>query len=62
MVKGWNSKSSWGFPKGKINKDEKESECAIREVRKIDVLLIFRYLKKLASIFGATLKKKMQLN
>ena len=35
MVKGWNAKASWGFPKGKINKDEKESECAIREVRNL---------------------------
>ncbi|XP_031574113.1 m7GpppN-mRNA hydrolase-like [Actinia tenebrosa] len=26
------SKTSWGFPKGKVNKDEDEFECAIREV------------------------------
>lgn len=32
LVKGWTSKSSWGFPKGKINKDEPEIDCAIREV------------------------------
>jgi mRNA-decapping enzyme subunit 2 len=32
MVKGWNSGSSWGFPKGKINKNEPERECAAREV------------------------------
>jgi len=32
LVKGWTNKSSWGFPKGKINKDEKESDCAKREV------------------------------
>lgn len=32
LVKGWTSKSSWGFPKGKINKDEPEMDCAIREV------------------------------
>ena len=31
MVKTWN-RSSWGFPKGKINKDEPESVCAAREV------------------------------
>ena len=33
LVKGWNSGSSWGFPKGKINKNEPERECAAREVR-----------------------------
>eukprot|EP01136_Pigoraptor_vietnamica_P040957 Opistho-1_new@13383 len=32
LVKGWTAKASWGFPKGKINKDETEVNCAIREV------------------------------
>ncbi|OLY82973.1 mRNA decapping complex subunit 2 [Smittium mucronatum] len=32
LVKGWSSSSSWGFPQGKINKDESEFECAKREV------------------------------
>eukprot|EP01113_Clastostelium_recurvatum_P001313 TRINITY_DN10531_c0_g1_i1.p1 TRINITY_DN10531_c0_g1~~TRINITY_DN10531_c0_g1_i1.p1 ORF type:complete len:534 (+),score=134.40 TRINITY_DN10531_c0_g1_i1:145-1746(+) len=32
LVKGWTSKASWGFPKGKVNKDEIETDCAIREV------------------------------
>ncbi|KAJ1918148.1 mRNA-decapping enzyme subunit 2 [Mycoemilia scoparia] len=32
MDKGWNSRSSWGFPRGKINQDEPENECAVREV------------------------------
>jgi len=32
LVKGYSSRSSWGFPKGKINKDEAEIDCAIREV------------------------------
>jgi len=27
LVKGWHSRSSWGFPKGKINKDEPEIDC-----------------------------------
>jgi len=30
-VKGFNTRS-WGFPKGKINKDEPEIDCAAREV------------------------------
>lgn len=33
LVKGWSSKSGWGFPKGKINQDEEYDCCAIREVR-----------------------------
>lgn len=32
LVKGWSSRSSWGFPRGKINKDEPEWLCAQREV------------------------------
>jgi len=30
-VKGWKSSSSWSFPRGKINADEPEHECAARE-------------------------------
>jgi mRNA-decapping enzyme subunit 2 len=32
LVKGWKKNSSWSFPRGKINKDEKDIDCAIREV------------------------------
>ncbi len=32
LVKGWNKKASWSFPRGKINKDEKDFDCAVREV------------------------------
>ncbi|KAF9015152.1 Dcp2, box A domain-containing protein [Cyathus striatus] len=32
LVKGWKSSSGWGFPKGKINEDEPQTTCAIREV------------------------------
>ncbi|KAG4301993.1 hypothetical protein PCANB_002002 [Pneumocystis canis] len=32
LVKGWKNSSRWGFPKGKINKDELDTDCAIREV------------------------------
>lgn len=32
LVKGWKSTACWGFPKGKINKNENEAECAAREV------------------------------
>ena len=33
LVKGWKASSGWSFPKGKINKDEKEEDCAARCVR-----------------------------
>ena len=32
LVKGWKKSASWSFPRGKINKDEKDVDCAIREV------------------------------
>ncbi|QDS77216.1 hypothetical protein FKW77_002837 [Venturia effusa] len=32
LVRGWKASSQWGFPRGKINKDEKDLHCAIREV------------------------------
>ncbi|KAI7832288.1 Dcp2, box A domain-containing protein [Gamsiella multidivaricata] len=32
LVKGWTARSGWGFPKGKINKDEPDTLCAVREV------------------------------
>ncbi|KAI0639426.1 DCP2-domain-containing protein [Trametes polyzona] len=32
LVKGWKSSAGWGFPKGKINEQEPEHRCAIREV------------------------------
>ncbi len=31
-MKGWKGSSSWGFPKGKKNKDEEDMNCAVREV------------------------------
>uniref|UniRef100_A0A1B6E4F0 m7GpppN-mRNA hydrolase n=1 Tax=Clastoptera arizonana TaxID=38151 RepID=A0A1B6E4F0_9HEMI len=32
LVQSYWAKSSWGFPKGKINQDEEPSHCAVREV------------------------------
>ncbi|KAK9772441.1 putative Nudix hydrolase domain-containing protein [Seiridium cardinale] len=31
LVRGWKSNSTWSFPRGKINKDETDLDCAIRE-------------------------------
>lgn len=32
LVQSYWAKSSWGFPKGKVNEDEDPLHCAIREV------------------------------
>lgn len=32
LVKGWKKGAKWSFPRGKINKDEKDVDCAVREV------------------------------
>lgn len=32
LVQPFMSRTSWGFPKGKVNKDESAFDCAIREV------------------------------
>ncbi len=32
LVKGWKKSANWSFPRGKINKDEGDLDCAIREV------------------------------
>ncbi|TPX61252.1 hypothetical protein SpCBS45565_g07310 [Spizellomyces sp. 'palustris'] len=45
LVKGWKSSSGWGFPKGKINKDEPEAPCAIREVKEETGFDITPYLR-----------------
>lgn len=31
LVKGWKKTATWSFPRGKINKDEADIDCAIRE-------------------------------
>ncbi|KAK2871985.1 hypothetical protein FQN49_002662, partial [Arthroderma sp. PD_2] len=32
LVKGWKKGANWSFPRGKINKEEKDLDCAVREV------------------------------
>ena len=32
LVKGWKKNANWSFPRGKINKDELDLDCAVREV------------------------------
>lgn len=33
LVKGYRAADGWGFPTGKINKDEADDSCAVREAR-----------------------------
>lgn len=37
LVQSYWAKNSWGFPKGKINEDEKDTNCAIREVGYVNI-------------------------
>ncbi|PIA14455.1 DCP2-domain-containing protein, partial [Coemansia reversa NRRL 1564] len=46
LVKGWSSRASWGFPRGKINKDEPEWQCAQREVIEETGFDILPYLEE----------------
>lgn len=33
LVQGYPASTSWGFPKGKLERGESDEDCAIREVR-----------------------------
>ncbi|KAI9206496.1 Dcp2, box A domain-containing protein, partial [Polychytrium aggregatum] len=46
LVKGWKAGSGWGFPKGKINKDEPLTSCAVREVMEETGFDISAFLKE----------------
>lgn len=39
LVQSYWAKSSWGFPKGKVNENEDPLKCAIREVRKLSIAI-----------------------
>ena len=44
LVQGYWSKSSWSFPKGKVNLDESEFDCAVREVCFPLVVLLYAFV------------------
>ena len=46
LVKGWRAADGWGFPTGKINKDERDDDCAVREARCILSLLLCTFTLK----------------
>ncbi|KAI9000317.1 DCP2-domain-containing protein [Gaertneriomyces semiglobifer] len=50
LVRGWKANSGWGFPKGKINQDEPEAPCAIREVKEETGFDITSYLDENAFV------------
>lgn len=45
LVQGYLAKSGWGFPKGKVNKEEAPHDCAAREVSEILSKVIEIYLR-----------------
>lgn len=67
LVKGWTKGSSWSFPRGKINKEEPEAMCAVREVRLdthfsvsfpfFDLETVFAYLRFSLCLIGRFWKK-----
>jgi mRNA-decapping enzyme subunit 2 len=61
LVKGWNSRSSWGFPKGKVNKDERETDCAIREVLEETDFDITKFINELDNIELTLREQKVKL-
>lgn len=46
LVQGYYAKSSWGFPKGKVNKEEEPYNCAVREVLEETGFNIGQLIKK----------------
>ena len=48
LVKGWKNTACWGFPRGKIHKNETDAQCAVREVR----LLLTMVLSAALSVHG----------
>ncbi|XP_063705275.1 m7GpppN-mRNA hydrolase [Culicoides brevitarsis] len=74
LVQSYFAKSSWGFPKGKINENEDPMHCAIREVYEetgydcskgikendyIDLIINFQYTR-LYLVTGVSLNTKFQ--
>jgi mRNA-decapping enzyme subunit 2 len=55
LVKGWKKGAKWSFPRGKINKEETDLDCAVREVyeetgydlREADLVLPEEQMKKI---------------
>jgi 8-oxo-dGTP pyrophosphatase MutT (NUDIX family) len=61
LVKGWSNRSSWGFPKGKINKDEPEIVCAAREVYEETSLEVQDQLKEEDSLEVTLKEQKLKM-
>lgn len=50
LVKGWKASAGWGFPKGKIDEEEDDADCAVREVGSTSSRLTGRYSRSAALI------------
>ena len=38
LVQGYPASTSWGFPKGKMNDGEKDTDAAVREVVELNIM------------------------
>eukprot|EP00164_Ancoracysta_twista_P022480 GFYU01041416.1.p1 GENE.GFYU01041416.1~~GFYU01041416.1.p1 ORF type:complete len:247 (-),score=45.82 GFYU01041416.1:198-938(-) len=61
LVKGWTARSSWGFPKGKINKNEEQISCAAREVTEECGFDVSPYIKEEDAIELVIKQQKIRL-
>ena len=62
MVQGFWVKASWGFPKGKVNKDEEPINCAVREVSWMLCGMAILILKNVINFFNSCLRHKILVN
>lgn len=60
LVRGWNAKS-WGWPKGKVNKDEDDAICAAREVEEEIGYDILPYIDEANTMQAKVGEQKMKL-
>lgn len=62
LVQSYWAKSSWGFPKGKVNENEGPLHCAIREVQRCSSHVVFRHRSfiRIFFLFMPTKKKSTE--
>lgn len=40
LVRGYKKDAGWGFPRGKLSKDETDAQCAAREVGRVGAVML----------------------